>query len=312
MDMEISRIGIHPSVDELCFPDRLQESLSDIDVEVVVVDDTRTAFAACDAIVTFDHRDAFLETVDWIHSVQAGYDHFPLDDLETAGVVLTSSTGIHGNTVGETVAGYMLMLARHLHAYVGYQQRCEWYRPAIDAAFTLTGTSVCVVGLGTIGRGIAERADALGMRVTGVRRTPDSVPGVERVYGSDDLHSAIETARFVAIAVPLNDETHHMIGPDELEAMREDAYLINVARGAVVDEEALVDALRGDEIAGAALDVFEEEPLPEESPLWGMDDVIISPHRAAITDTYHEDIADLVRENLRRLDAGEEWLNRVV
>ncbi|MEM4780480.1 MAG: D-2-hydroxyacid dehydrogenase [Halalkalicoccus sp.] len=308
--MEIDQLGIHDSVRAVFPPEELCEALSDAGTEVNVVSEG-DEIAGYDAIVTFAYQDAFLD-LDWIHSIQAGYDRFPLSELEDRGVVLTNSTGIHGESVGETVLGYMLMLARRLGQYARQQERREWHRPEWNRPFTLAGESVCVVGLGTLGRGIARRASALEMDVTGVRRSGEPVEGVEHVYPSDDLHEAISNVRFVALAVPLTDETEGLIGRREVERMDEESYLINVSRGPVVDQDALVAAIEDGEIRGAALDVFETEPLPTESPLWGFEEVLVTPHAAAYTRGYYEAIAALVRENVERAAAGEPFENRVV
>ncbi|SNZ12419.1 D-2-hydroxyacid dehydrogenase (NADP+) [Natronoarchaeum philippinense] len=308
----IQRLGVHESVSAVFPPERLDAALADLDAEVELVGDDPDRVADCDGLVTFAYRDYFVDAVEWIHTIQAGYDRFPLETFESEGIVLTNSTGIHDDSVGETVAGYMLSLARRLHTYAANQQAREWDRPDWDEPFTIAGESLCVVGLGTLGRGIAERADALGMEVTGVRRTPEPVPGVEEVYSPDELHDAIEEAKFVVLAVPLTDDTRNLVGRDELDAMADDAYLLNVARGGVVDQPALVDAIERDAIAGAALDVFENEPLSEDSPLWDADDVIVTPHAAAATRDYFRSIDELVRENVARIGADEELHNRVI
>ncbi|ADJ16044.1 D-2-hydroxyacid dehydrogenase [Halalkalicoccus jeotgali] len=308
--MHVERLGIHDSVSAVFPPERLCEALADLHPEVVVVDDA-AAISACDAVVTFAHEEAFLD-LEWIHSIQAGYDRFPLPELEDRGIVLTNSTGIHGDSVGETVLGYMLGVSRRLQQYARQQERREWDKPDWDVPFTLAGESVCVVGLGTLGRGIADRADAIGMTVTGVRRSEEPVEGVDRVYASEDLHEAISGVRFVALATPLNEHTRGLIGEAELAAMDEESYLINVARGGVVDQDALVAALEDGEIRGAALDVFETEPLPEESPLWGFEEVTVTPHVAAFTREYYEGVAGIVRTNLERIAADGTFENRVV
>ncbi|WP_135819947.1 D-2-hydroxyacid dehydrogenase [Halostella litorea] len=309
--MQLRRLGIDDSVSVIFPPDRLAAELSDVGVEVTVGEDPGD-LAECDAVVTFAHRGDYLETADWVHSIQAGYDRFPLAEFEARDVALTNSTGVHYDSVGETVASYVLAFARRLHDAVAAQQRRAWDRPEWHEPFTVAGESICVVGLGALGRGIADRAAGLGMDVTGVKRTPEDVPGVGEVYPSDEYRDAIADARFVALAVPLTDETEGMIGEAELDAMRDDAYLLNVARGDVVDQDALVAALEADRIAGAALDVFEEEPLPENSPLWGMDEVIVTPHTAGATRDYAGNVAELVRENAGRIADGEELHNRVV
>lgn len=309
----LSTLGIHDSVDAVFPAERLRESLADVCSEVTVVSTDDLVEGRCDVLVTFAYDDRFLEAgLHWIHSIQAGVDRFPFDDLRDADVALTNSTGIHGDSVGETVAGYMLSFARGLHRYRDSQREREWSQQPWDVPFTLADSSVCVVGLGTLGSGVAARADALGMDVVGVKRTPTPVDHVDTVYPSGALDVAISDVTFVVLTVPLTDETTDLVGESELAAMRTDAVLINVARGPVVDQSALVDALESGKLAGAALDVFEIEPLPAESPLWGMDDVIVTPHVAAATREYYRRIAALVEENVRRHATGETLANRVV
>ena len=318
--MPIDRIGVHDSTG-IDFPfEALADELADVEPAVVPVDgveggdDSRTVDpSTCDAFVTFTHQPHLLEAdPEWVHTTQAGVDGFPLDAYESRGVTLTNSTGLHGDSVGDTTAGLLLMLARRLHEFVANQQEREWRFPEWDAAFTVPGERVCVVGLGTVGSAVAERCAALGMEVVGVRRSPDAVEAVERVYPPDELQEATDGARFVVLCVPLTPETRGMVGERELERMDEDAFLVNVARGAVVDEDALVAALREGNIAGAALDVFETEPLPADNPLWGMDDVVVTPHAAVANRAFYRGIAALVRENVERLNAGEESRNQVV
>jgi len=311
--MDVERIGVHESVDRVFPPEQLAEFLADVGPDVTVVGDDPADLGRCDALVTLAWDERFLEAgIEWIHSIQAGVDRFPFEDMEASGVTLTNSTGIHGESVGETVAGYMLTFARRLHVYLDSQREHEWATPPWDEPFTLDGKSVCVVGLGTLGRGIASRASALGMRVTGVKRTVEPVPDVERVHPSEELHEAVEDADFVALACPLTEETHHLLDGAALAAMDESSYLINVARGSVVDEDALVEALRDGEITGAALDVFEEEPLPADSPLWDMEEVLVTPHRSGSTRDYYRLVGELVRENVAAVERDGEMVNRVV
>ncbi|QLG27448.1 D-2-hydroxyacid dehydrogenase [Halorarum halophilum] len=308
----LSRIGVHTSVDVLFPPSVLRDALSDVEPTVEIVE-TAADLDECDALVTFSYDESFLDAdLDWIHSIQSGVDRFPFDRLERRGIALTSSTGIHGDSVGETVVGYMLQFARRLHVHRDNERRREWQFPPWDAPFTLPGESLCVVGLGTLGQGIARRADALGVDVVGVKRTPTPVEHISRVYTPGELQEAIADVRFVAVAVPLTDRTEGSIGADEFGVMREDAYLLNVSRGGVVDDSALLDALRDDELAGAALDVFETEPLPDRSEFWERENVIVTPHAAAANREYYRRVGALVRENVRRLDANETLANHVV
>ena len=319
-------VGLHRSVDALFPRDVLVESLgplaedpasdspsNDRPLAAVRMVDSADDLEGCDALVTFTYDESFLSAdLTWIHSVQAGVDRFPFDALEGRGVRLTNSTGIHGDSVGETVVGYMLEFARGLHRHRDRERKREWRYPAWDETFTIDGESLCVVGLGTLGRGIARRADALGVDVVGVRRTPTPVEHVRTVYVPDELEDAVADARFVAVATPLTDRTRGFVGADVLSAMREDAYLMNVSRGGVVDEDALLDALRNDELAGAALDVFETEPLPAESPFWELPEVIVTPHASGSNREYGPRVGAIVRENVRRLAADEPLANQVV
>ena len=303
------RVAVHRSVAPVFPPERLAAALEGRGLGADVTDDP--AGAGFDCVVAFEHDDAFFECP-WVHAITAGYNDYPVDRYRKRGVTFTNSTGIHGATVGETVAGACLSFARRLHRYRDRQRERRWDREPYDAAFTVAGERACVVGLGSIGRGAATRLDALGADVVGVRRTPASAPGVREVYTPDALRDAIRDARFVALAVPLTDDTRGLIGEDELAAMRADAYLINVARGAVVDQDALIDALEDGEIAGAALDVFEAEPLPEDSRLWDREDVILTPHVSGLSNRYHAGVADLVATSADRIERGETPVNEVV
>jgi len=315
-------LGVHRSVDEL-FPtgvlrDALHPTGEDDPAYARALDDVRVVetpadLAECDALVTFEYEPSFLSAdLAWIHSVQAGVDRFPFDELEARGISLTNSTGVHGDSVGEIVVGYMLSFARRLHRHRDRERTREWRYPDWDEAFTVDGESLCVVGLGTLGQGIARRADALGVDVVGVRRTPTPVEHVRTVYTPGRLELAVADARFVAVATPLTDATRGLVDADVLAAMREDAYLLNVSRGGVVDEDALLAALEAGKLAGAALDVFETEPLPDDSPFWSMEEVIVTPHAAGANREYYRRVAAIVRENVRRLAEGESLANRVV
>jgi D-2-hydroxyacid dehydrogenase (NADP+) len=313
-------VGIHESVTELFPPGVLAEQLEPITepatetaamtTEIVT---NESELADCDGLVTFAYEPAFLSAeLTWIHSVQAGVDRFPFDDLAEQGISLTNSTGIHGDAVGETVVGYMTAFARRLHRHRDRERDADWQYPAWDEAFTLAGETLCVIGLGTLGRGIAARADVLGMNVVGVRRTPTPVDHVSEIYTPADRETAVADARFVAVATPLTDDTRGLIEADELAAMPDNAYLLNVSRGGVVNEDALLAALRAGCLAGAAIDVFETEPLPADSPFWERSDVIVTPHAAGATHEYADRIAAIVRENSRRLAAGDNLINQVI
>ncbi|RLM90682.1 D-2-hydroxyacid dehydrogenase [Halobellus sp. Atlit-38R] len=305
-------IGIHPSVATIFPPATLRDELDDVSARVELLTDD-SDLDGLDGLVTFTYDDAFLSAdLEWVHCVLAGVDAFPLDALERHGIRLTNSSGIHGDAVGDTVLGYMLQFARRLHVYRDNEPKRKWRYPDWDETFTLAGETVCVVGLGTLGQGVAARADGVGMDVVGVRRTPTPVPSVRQIYTPDALSDAIADARFVVLTPPLTDRTRGLVGSEELDAMREDAYLVNVARGPVVDQASLIGALEAGGIAGAALDVFEEEPLPDDSPLWEMENVIVTPHAAGATRAYGERVAALVEENTKRIRTDDALANQIV
>jgi D-2-hydroxyacid dehydrogenase (NADP+) len=304
-------VGVHESVGTVFPPAEMEAHLDDVAETSVVTDDAD--LAGCDALVTFAYDDAFLDAdLDWIHSIQSGVDRFPKDALREQDIRLTSSAGIHGDSVGETVAGYMLQFARLLHVHRANEPERYWAYPDSEDAFTVVDETCCVVGMGALGRGIASRAKGLGMDVVGVRRTPVPVEFVSEVFTPDAIEEAVADARFVAVAVPLTDDTEGLVDASVLDAMREDAYLLDVSRGGVVDQDALLEELEAGTLAGAALDVFETEPLPEDSPFWEREDVVVTPHAAAAHDEYAERVAQIVVENVRRLQAGESLANAVV
>ncbi|OYR51461.1 D-2-hydroxyacid dehydrogenase [Halorubrum sp. Ea8] len=306
---DLDRLCVHESVENVIPKEAFVAALEDGPLDVELIGD-QEPITEMDAVATYVPHDEFLDA-GWVHCIRAGYDEFDTERYRSTGVPLTNSTGIHETTVSEVALGFMLSLARNLHVYRDHQAANEWYEPDYHRPFTLENERICVVGLGTIGRGIAKRADALGMDVIGIRRSTDPVPGVSKVFQPDELNDAIADARFVALTVPHTPSTEHMIDESALAQMRDDAYLINVARGPLVDEAALVDALERGEISGAGLDVFETEPLPEESPLWDFDEVMISPHKGSATNRYHVDIANLVKENIDYYLADEDLRNRV-
>jgi len=226
--------------------------------------------------------------------------------------VLTNTSGLHAINISEQIVGYLTAFARQLHMAVRAQDRGEWVPPETLNFFELAGKTMVLVGVGSIGGRTARLASALEMRVLGVRRHPAvEAPDVEAMYGPDQLLDVLPEGDFVVLAVPLTHETKGMIGKAELRAMKPTAYLVNIGRGGVIQEKALVKALQEGWIAGAGLDVFETEPLPEDSPLWKMKNVIITSHYAGRTPRYQEGAMTVFLDNLRRYKAGEPLRNVV-
>lgn len=246
----------------------------------------------------------------WIQCAYAGVDAMlgAVPELRWHPVVLTNARGMHAATIADHVFMFMLAWARRLPAYLDQQRRQEWRRLPMRE---LAGETVAVVGLGAIGREVARRARVFGMRVLACRRHPAPEEGIEAVVGPADLRRILAPAHWVVVSAALTPETRHLIGREELAAMRSDAFLINVARGAVVDEQALLEALRQRRIAGAGLDVFAEEPLPPDHPLWTLDNVLITPHNAGAMRDYTGAALELFLDNLGRFVRGEPLRNVV-
>ncbi|WP_440764991.1 D-2-hydroxyacid dehydrogenase [Natronorubrum sp. DTA7] len=241
----------------------------------------------------------------------AGTGHLPLERLEERGVAVTNASGVHGPNIGEHVLGAILRYTRRFHVGARRQDRREWRH---YQAFELQGSTVTIVGLGAIGEAVAERLEPFGVETIGVRYSPEKGGPTDEVIGFEDdaFDGALARTDYLVLACPLTETTRGLIGHDEFVTMDPDAVLVNVARGPVVDTDALVAALRSSWIRGASLDVTDPEPLPEEHPLWTLENVQITPHNAGHTPKYYERLADIVAENARRFGDGEGELENQV
>lgn len=243
-----------------------------------------------------------------IQTMGAGVDGvLPAPDLPE-GVHVASARGVFAAEVAEHVILMMLALQRGLASHVIRQARREW-RPFASGA--LSGRTAGILGLGEIGRRAAALSAALGMRVLGACRRPRPVAHVEEVFGPDRLSEVLRAAEHLIVTLPLTPETRGLLGREGLAATRPGAFLIHVGRGGVIDEAALLGALESGHLGGAALDVFEDEPLPPEHPLWTAPNTLVTPHVAGYGLRYVERIGDVLRGNVERLLRGEEPVNRV-
>jgi phosphoglycerate dehydrogenase-like enzyme len=254
----------------------------------------------------------------WIQSVSAGIEGNLSPAVVERNILLTNGAGIASTGIAEHVLALMLAFCRNHHVAARLQRETRWDRTAVMAGSgapvrEFRGSHVAVLGLGPIGATVADDAAALGAIVRGMRRRPPAAAPApyEAVVGPDGLDTLLGWADFVVLAVPHTPETDKLIGARELRLMRPDSYVVNVARGSVIDEAALIDALRRGAIAGAGLDVFEEEPLPASSPLWALPNVIVTPHAAGATPRYFERALELFIGNLERYLAGRPLRNLV-
>lgn len=254
----------------------------------------------------------------WIHSPAAAVHRLIIPELVQSKIMVTSARGVHGRVVAEHVIALLLALAKRLPSAMRYQAQKKWGQEPLwnerPRPLEVAGATLGLVGLGSIGTEVARLAGALGMKVIAVRQSPttnDASPSVSRTYSPDEIDTMLAQADYVVLAAPVTAETRGMINAQRLAAMKCNAYLINVARGALVDEPALASALREHRIAGAALDVFEQEPLAQDSPFWEMENVLITPHSAALTERLWERHFDLLSSNLRRFMAEAPLLGMV-
>jgi phosphoglycerate dehydrogenase-like enzyme len=245
----------------------------------------------------------------WIQSASAGVDTLLFPQLVASHVVVTNARGVFDDAIAEYVVGLILLFSKGLAGVLDAQRRGEWRHREVER---LEQKRVLVAGTGPIGRAIARSCAAMGMQVRGVGRTARPRDGeFGRVFAAEDLAEAAGWADYVVDALPATDATRHMFDGAVFAAMNPGARFINVGRGSTVDEPALVRALREGGIAGAALDVFEEEPLPAESPLWEMPNVVVSPHMAGDFAGWRESAVELFVRNLERYLTGRPLLNVV-
>jgi phosphoglycerate dehydrogenase-like enzyme len=253
----------------------------------------------------------------FIQSISAGVDFYDKDVLRTHGIRLASAAGVNAYAVAEHAMALILALQRRLPEARDNQHQKHWRGMISEIAARedqLTGKILLIVGMGRIGGRLAKLAKAFDMRVIATKRDPSTgTEGADAVFGQDRLHELLGQADIVVLTCPLTPETENLIDARALAAMRPTAHLINVARGRVVDEAALTEALLAKRIAAAGLDVTSEEPLPAASPLWTMPNVLLTPHTAGETQRYEDSVIDILLENLDRLWRGESTLkNQVV
>lgn len=320
------------------FPDNLLEKITAVSPRLNVIVHPATAHddlgdAAADAHVLYGSRllpePASAPELRWVQLHSAGVDRLLDHPLyQDTDVIFTTTSGIHAVSVGEYVMAQVLAFSHHLPRMFQDKQDANWPedRWARYLPRELRGATIGIVGYGSIGREIARLASCFGMNVLAIKRnvrqladTAYTVPGTgdpqaeipERIYPIQALRSFASECDYLVLTVPLTEETHHLVNAAVLDAMKPTGVLINISRGGVVDQAALIAALERGKPLGAALDVFEEEPLPAESPLWALPNVMISPHISGIGPRYDDLATDVFAENLRRYIAGEPLLNVV-
>jgi phosphoglycerate dehydrogenase-like enzyme len=245
----------------------------------------------------------YAEELRVVQALSAGVDFLPLESFEREGIALTNASGVHAEPIAEQVLAYMLQFERGLVETGHNQHRGVWER--VEGG-ELRGKAVGIIGVGAIGSRVAELCQALGMTVLGTKRDLEDAPAaVDDIRPADEYRAVVREAEYVVLACPLTEETEGLLGMDEFRLMGSDTVLVNIARGKVVEQDALVRALQYGLLRGAALDVFAEEPLPQESILWDLSNVVITPHMAGSTPHKVERWVDILAANYEALAAGD-------
>ncbi|WP_407270946.1 D-2-hydroxyacid dehydrogenase [Radiobacillus sp. PE A8.2] len=240
----------------------------------------------------------------WIQSWSAGVDNYPLQLIADNSIHLTTASGVHSYPISETIFALMLGWTRKIDTYVRNKTNKIWDHGNLK--LEIHQKTIGIIGVGAIGKETAKIAKAFDMKVIGVRNTNKPEPFVDEMVTIDQLHDILPSCDFVVLTLPLTEQTNHLFGKDEFKLMKHSSFLINIGRGEVVNEQALIEALQNEEIAGAGLDVFENEPLEKTSPLWEMENVIITPHTAGSTEYYDQRVVEnILIPNLRSYINGQ-------
>jgi phosphoglycerate dehydrogenase-like enzyme len=274
----------------------------------------KAAMADADILMAFGAslKEDFFEhapRLKWVHAMGTGVDGIVDSKHIAKNVLVTSTRGIHGTPMSEAAIMFMLTLARNFRRTLDQQQQQVWQRffPQL-----LSGKTVGILGVGLIAEDLAPRCKALGMTVVGISRSPRKPAGFDRIMPRDNLPAAVADLDFLVLLVPYEKETHHIVDARVLAAMKPTAFLVNIARGGVIDEPALIEALNAGRIAGAALDAYEVEPLPKDHPMWTARNAIVSPHMTGTWDGYAVECFKQFSQNYDCFTAGkpDKMINR--
>ncbi len=264
---------------------------------VEVIDDMSDVEAViCNSLFRYTDISHF-PSLKFINATSAGLDRLPLERIAERGIKLFNARGVYSVPMAEWALCSILSIYKGVRGFMRSQDRCEWNKNRNIRE--LSGSSAVVLGFGSVGQECAKRLSAMGVSVDAVDVAEITMPYINHCYKIEELADVIGSYDIVVLTLPLTPQTTHLIDAEMLKRFKRDATLVNISRGAVVDEPALVDALSSGALFGAALDVFEVEPLAEESPLWGMDNVIVTPHNSFVSERNAERLEEVIINNLR-------------
>lgn len=303
--MSRQRIVLHPR-----HPRGVDEALAELDVDLVQpeADEVADAVAEAGVLVTWLWDDSYLDGLRWLQSISAGHDQYPHDEFAARDIVLTSASGVHGPQMAEHAFALLLGLSRGVGVASRNATQRTWKPMMLQE---LGGTTLGILGLGAIGEEIASRGKAWGMRVIGTKRSVDGYLGnADEVFAPEDTAEVFQRADSVVSVLPGGEETTGLVTRAMLESLG--GWFVNLGRGNVVAESDILAAVESGGLAGAGLDVFETEPLPEDSPLWTHPRVIVTPHTGGMSPHYGQRLAEIVAANLDAFAGRGEWRNRIV
>lgn len=273
-----------------------------VDYQVVKVLDLQSDISKIEIMYGWDKRigeEILLSQnsqLKWVQAQSAGVDHIDVKELEKRGVILTNASGVHGNQMSESILGMIFAHTRNIKEAILNQEKSAWVKP--DGASDLFGKTVMIVGTGHIGERLAEILRVFGTNIIGVNRSGREVPGFEEILKQGEISQKISEADIIVNLLPDTEETHYFFSDKLFKEMKDGVIFINAGRGGTVNTEALIESCQNDKIAFAGLDVFETEPLPSESPLWKLDNVLITPHTSGMSDQYYQRLFPIFVTNL--------------
>ncbi|UGB32225.1 D-2-hydroxyacid dehydrogenase [Metabacillus sp. B2-18] len=247
-----------------------------------------------------------MSSLKWVQVFQTGVEHVPISELEKRNITLTNVRGIYGDSISEYVMGIILYHVRNFSSFIENKKKHIWDRQLLPDE--VNNKTISILGAGIIGREVAKKAKAFGMNVLGVNTSGRSQPNFDEMFSLKDMDSAICRADYIVALLPVTSETYQCIGSKQFSKMKQSAYFINVGRGELVDENALIKSLINNEISGAALDVFQQEPLPKHHPLWEVENLIITPHLSGKTIYFYDRCIKIFSHNLHLFKSKKELL----
>lgn len=299
------------------FSDKEMKSFEDLGYEVLYIDERNITFSSeiedTDILISsfiFDKIDIdLLRNLKWIQLLTVGINQVPMDKVRNKSISLTNNKGAYSIPISEWIVLKMLEMVKNSKDFYDKQRKKQWKMDT--SLLELYGKTVGFIGAGSIATEAAKRLEAFGLNIIGINSSGRDVEHFHKTYSIDKINEVVPSCDFIVVTSPYTKKTHHLIDESALSSMKDGAYFINIARGPIVDEKSLINNLKSGKIKKAALDVFEEEPLSHDSPLWEMDNVIISPHNSWSSEMYGKRRYETTYNNLKRYIKGEELINLV-